>query len=255
MTDAPLPAAQALAGVAELPRATAGVAPSAPTDAAAPPASGGQVDAAGVAFDPALHESAAGVPRRKGDGTWQLKRGNGARKAAGTPLLNLFGGGKPKANAAAPAAPPAAPSPPPPSTSFIADDAPATGGPTPGASGAVVDGVPSPEGPRPIEAYDATAAGLTHAMFAVAQLLFGPAWEAATAEHKAWVDANRRVLHHFQLPILGPFIEWLVLALTTAAKRRNDPTTIHRVTSAWRWLTGGPFRQPAPQAERETSNG
>ena len=250
MTDA-VDALSALGGES-LPLATADVgrgsggSQGAPPAAAAAPSSGGRPDSKGEAFDPAKHEADAnGNPRTKRDGTWQRKRGNGARKAKGLGLMNLFGLGKDvPAPEAGPATVPAASTegaPPAAGSSFLATPGPAT----PGANGAA-PGADAPEEPtsNTIDAYDATAASLTHGQFAVLSLVFGPAWVASKTEHDRWVDMWRRLWFHYQLPVVGPLIEFVILSVTTVSMRRNDEETKRRVGSVWRWMRGGHFKEP-----------
>lgn len=240
MTDT-IDAAAALAGSAILPQGTPGL------TGAAPPPAGGQVDARGTTFDPALHEvDPAGQPRRRVNGEWQRKRGNGARAAAGKPPVGAVRGFRP---AGAPAPGPA-PQPPPradpraqfPGLDQVVPDVP------PPAGGTIHDAQPAPEaGPRSLEDYSATAQALTHGQFSALRLVFGDAWEASKDEHDRWAEAWRRLLHHYQLPVVGPIIEWLVLAVVTVAKRASDAQTRLRTMAIWRWLNGGKFSTPPPK--------
>lgn len=216
----------------------------APPPAAAAPSADVRTDTKSEAFDPAKHESDAnGNGRTKRDGTWQRKRGNGARKAKGLSLSNLFGFGKdvpapetvPGPGTAAGDEPPAT------GSSFLAAPGPASPGQNGTSPG---EAAPEEETRHTIDAYDATAASLTHGQFAVLSLIFGPAWDAAKPERDRWIDMWRRLWFHYQLPVVGPLIELLILAVTTVSMRRNDEETKRRVSSVWRWMRGGRFKEP-----------
>ena len=238
MTEQPVDALAALGGES-LPLATADVGSSGSTPAP-PPGDPRQVDDHGVTFDRTKHEADAnGNGKRRRDGGWVLKRGNGARKSKGLGLLNLFRGGQP-AEQPAPASATDAPTPAPTTgASFLASPGPApAGGAQPGGAAAQPEAAPNP-----IESYDATAAALTHGQFAVLTIALGPAWEAQPQEHKAWVDMWRRLWFHYQLPVVGPLIEFLILSATTIAKRRGDAETKRRVGGLWRWLRGGNLKE------------
>lgn len=224
-TNTPAPLVQerslALINVGELPR---------PTPKAAPgpiPAPQGDVDAKGVPFDPTRHER-----RRKGDGTWCLKRGNGARRAAGLPNAGmLFQQAKPATSPApAPAAAPvdaAAPSPAPAPAAVPAPEfAPGSrlGSLPPDGDGIVPE---IETAPTLTEAdYQPTGEALSRGFFAFAQLaLDHEPWEPAPGEQKALAGALTRVWHHYTLPRIGPIAELLLVLLPIFAKRSDAPKT------------------------------
>lgn len=239
-------AASLLLTVGELPESSRdfGAAPdSAPAVALHDP----HVDPDGVRFDAARHESDRnGNPQRRADGRWKKKRGNGGRKANGHPLLNLFASKTDDKKRAVPdAVPDAVPhvqtaeietnteQPNNSGSSFMAD-APSAGAAGQTVQGVVVDAAPQ----KTLQDYDSTATSLTHGQFAVLQMLLGPAWQSDKEEHRHHVDAWRRVLHHYQFPVIGPLLELGIVLCTSIAKRSGDVETNSRVSGIWRWLTG-----------------
>jgi len=224
-----VPAAAALAAVAELPQGTPGLAgPGAGDQAAAPaaqPPSSPGLDRKGNAWDPAIHETPA---RLNCEGKWAKLRGNAARRAQGLPFTGsgkLAGkvGEVPKVDqAAAPAAAPEAPA------SFLALDAPP--------AGQVIAAEVIPPAARTPEDYASTAAGIVFGLFGICKILMGKAWEPDREESKAWNEAMRRTLAHYQAPVLGPAVELIPLAITTAAKRSEDQETREKVGRFAGWL-------------------
>jgi hypothetical protein len=230
LDQAEVPAAAALAHAAELPAGTPGLA-GAPTDPGAPPAAAAApaTDRKGALHDPQLHEV---PPRLNCEGCWARRRGNGARRAKGLPLSghSTIASAKPKP-AAPPAAAPAADQP------AAADDAGSFLAPPP-AGGAVVAAEVMPEALRTPEDYTGTASALVFTLFGVARILMGKAWEADKEESRAWNEALRRTLAHYQAPTLGPVAELIPLAVTTAAKRADDQQTREKVGGFLAWLRG-----------------
>lgn len=243
-TNTPAPLVQerslALINVGELPR---------PTPKAAPgpiPAPQGDVDAKGVAFDPSRHER-----RTKADGSWCLKRGNGARRNAGLPNAGrLFQQAKPAPSPApspapAPATAPvdaAAPSPAP-AAAPAPEFAPGSRlGSLPPDDGGIVPDVE--ENPTLNEAdYQPTGEALSRGFFAFAQLaLDREPWEPAPGEQKALAGALTRVWHHYTLPRIGPLAELLLVLLPIFAKRSDAPKT----RRAFGWFADL-FRRRDPQ--------
>lgn len=245
-------AAPDVSGILALPSATPGAVPAAspavadaatppPASATPPPAATGAKDNAGVVFDPAIHETdkSTGLGKlAKATGKWMLKRGNGARAAAGKPMAGAVKSSLVlppeviKANIAPPAAPPAS------------GEAPLPTGPV---SVTVVSDTPVPQAPPVALAdYESTAVGVTHATWAVFQMLGGPKWEPASDEISAWSKAWQRVWHHYQWPIVGPLVELIILAFR-AAQKRTDTTKVRGLfAGVWRWAKGGNFSEPAP---------
>lgn len=247
----PEPAATALAVPPDLP---AGSVPSAapPTQPAADQV---ERDRDGAAWDPAVHEN---PPRRNEKGRWARLRGNAQRRAKGLPMAGIAALAIAKRAesrpdpAAPPAEPPKAVDPPPaasqaPPASILAGEA------TPIRDG-VPDAGPAP-GARPVEDYAGTAAGLVDGAFGAAQLSLGPAWLLKTDERRSLVDATQRVLHHYQVPVLGPLLELALVLIPVIGRRRNDPETrrVFGLVLDW-WRNRGrekpaadPYRvQPAP---------
>ncbi len=240
-----VPADQLLGSPAEMPTPTPGItAPSTGENAPAAPGADqpapGITDRKGNRHDPLYHE----VPARlNAEGLWAKRRGNAIRKAKGLPPSGkTFGGAgfqaaPPKLDQAppAPAAPPAGASTPPPMDML-------NGTPPP----PVVDGVPSPEiAGQPLEAYEATAGGWVDGTLGIAQMSLGPAWEPKPQERTVLVRAVQRVLHHYQLPILGPVLELVLVVIGFAAKRKDDATTRTRLAAMWDWASRKPKAAPA----------
>lgn len=245
-----VPADTLLGTAAEMPTPTPGItAPSSATPAlAADPMPSDQpapgiTDRKGNLHDPLYHE----VPARlNAEGLWAKRRGNAIRKAKGLPPSGkTFGGAgfqtaPPKLEQAqpAPAAPPAGASTPPPVDML-------NGTPPP----PVVDGVPAPElAGQPLEAYEATAGGWVDGTLGIAQMSLGPAWEPKPQERTVLVRAVQRVLHHYQMPILGPVLELVLVVIGFAAKRKDDATTRTRLSAMWDWMTRKPKAAPATYA-------
>jgi hypothetical protein len=208
--------------------AVLGVAPDLPMGtptAAAPP--GPACDPAvpdpdGTVWDAALHED---PPRYNAQGRWARRRGNAIRKAKGLPPTGVSAG---KAYVAKPAAaPPPPPAAAPPPSASTPPPPELTDGPP--VLDAVPDGIAPPppldQGQRPLEAYASTAAGLVDGAATVAQLTMGNAWILKADERRGLVDASQRVLHHYQLPVVGPLLELALVLLPIIGRRRNDPET------------------------------
>lgn len=182
------------------------------TPMAAPASAGHRVDNLGQPFDSMRHAvDKAGNPILHASGRWALKRGNGSLKAQGKPMVGLIMPPKAKPEGASAETQPAG--------------AATSEGPTPGQVG-VVDATTAPP-PVFVETdYEGTAAGVTAGMFGILALIFGPAWDADTAERDTWRGALRRLWFHYQLPRIGPIVEVLMLIPVTIAKRRNDAKTL-----------------------------
>ena len=241
MSDpAPLPASEVLASPPDLPTPTPGAAPlPASADSPATPPAASPVDpsppTAPEGWDPAVHEN---PPRRNAQGGWARLRGNAARKAKGLPMIGALSGVAAKPASSAPAAPLAAPSSAPPASPsvLVLPTAPPSSS-TPGAAGAEVAGEPSPaQAGLGLDAYDGTAAAITGGQFGILSILLGKAWNASPQESQAWRDAWRRVFHHYQWRPLGPLVELIMLAVTSTAKRRDDPETRQAVGGMFAWF-------------------
>lgn len=238
-------------GILTLPEATPGaIAPPATPTAATPavqpegPAPAGEaaaVDQAGVALDPAVHEidKATGTGRLSRLGRWMLKRGNGARAAAGKPMAGAV-----KSNLVIPRPPPSSSAVPPPGS---------TAGASPGASPAHAGGIqvevmpPGTVNPPPrigLEEYESTAVGVSNGFWACAQMIGGPKWEPTTDEVSAWSKAIQRVWHHYQLPLVGPLVELVILGFRSAAKRADSSKVRGFFSASWSWMRGGRFEAP-----------
>ena len=72
--------------------------------------------------------------------------------------------------------------------------------------------------------------------------------EAEPQEAKAWTEAWKRTMAHYQTPILGPIVELFVLAIGSVSKRWHDATTNARVGGLWRWLRKEPPKVEQPPA-------
>ncbi len=88
--------------------------------------------------------------------------------------------------------------------------------------------------------YQLTAEGLTSAQFGVMSMAMGKAWEPEREESKAWTEAWKRTMAHYQTPILGPILELFVLLVGSVSKRWHDATTNARVGAVWRWMRKEP---------------
>lgn len=212
-------------------------APAPPVDPPAAPAPSptalGLLDGKGQAHDPAVHVS---PPRLNVRGVWACKPGNAGRKAAGKPMVGAWGKrdqvpDQPKD--ATPAPEPAAP--PVVTSTLVWSDDPIPGQP----------GEAAPVELRPREAYTATARSVVVAQFGIAQMAMGKAWDPEPAERKAWEQAWMDLMHHYQMPVVGPILGLIILAIDSIAKRRNDPETKERAKALWQSLMGT-FRRPAP---------
>jgi hypothetical protein len=239
----------------QLPQATPGVVSPlvSPMTTGAAPAHGGELDRHGVAYDPRRHEH-----RIKANGSWALKRGNGARLAAGKPLAGSTSGHAPRAKdePAAPETtattcpqvqpgPVAQPQESRPGPFLAMGEAgvpPEAMGPgnasVPPASAAGTTMVP--EVMRGPADYQLTAEGLTSAQFGIMSMALGKAWEPEREESKAWTEAWKRTMAHYQTPILGPLLELFVLLVGSVSKRWHDATTNARVGAVWRWMRKEP---------------
>lgn len=228
--------------------------PTASTPPTAPPPADPERDAAGEVWDARWHVS---PPRKNIKGRWAGKPGNAARLRAGKPPVNAFGGGaapaapagQPAPDAAPPTAPPDAP-PPPVASRLVWEE--------PSSDPLAKDAVPVVERPR--EAYAATARSVVTAQFGVAQMALGPAWEPKDGERKAWENAWQDLMHHYQMPIVGPILGLIILAIDSTSKRWKDPDTRERFKALWNSLTGSmrrvtppppppPAEPPRPQAQ------
>lgn len=242
-------AAAAAEGSMPLPNPTPGIlearegAAPAP-DQPSPSAGAGEApkDNKGVPFDPAKHEQdpATGLGRLSKQGTWKLKRGNGSRAAAGKPMAGAMQGKLVlPASEASPAPADGKPAEPPPTGTIP--------------PGAVVESIHTqvpPPPPVPLADYETTAVGVSHATWALFQMLGGPKWEPDKEEVGAWSKAWQRVWHHYQLPLVGPLIEVVILAGRAAAKRSDGSKARKWVAGAWRWVRGGTFAEPEPAPVR-----
>lgn len=217
-------AAKALGDVGETPRVTNTI----PVAAAPVPDPSGLRDNNGVAFDPLLHEAGPTGPRMRGNGSWALKRGNGARRAKGLPPSGAVSFAvlppKPRTEEPPPAAG-AAPSPAPQPS------------PAPAGGAQIVHEATIETNPVLVEAdYENTAKGVQRGLFAVAKLRFGPAWEPDDAERTEWVGCLRRLWHHYQLPRIGILAEFVVLTWSSISKRREDAKTLEGWAKLKCWL-------------------
>lgn len=230
-------------GVLTMPTATPGAVAMDPVSI--PPAGNGSaaaiVDGSGAPFDPLKHEvdKMTGGGKLSRFGRWMLKRGNGARVAAGKPMAGATSTLViPKeAQRPADAVPEAVP------TATEPGTAPLPRGP--------VSVSIAPEASAPValdlEAYESTAVGVSNGVWAVAQMTGGPKWEPTADEVSAWSKALQRVWHHYQLPIVGPLVELVILAFRSAAKRTDSRQVQGLFARSWRWAKGGRFNDPAEQ--------
>lgn len=204
-----------------------------------------EVDARGVPFDPAQHERSF---RTSGPdkGCWKRKRGNGARKAAGEPPAGAVGSflARPAGKASAEGSP-----------AGEAASGASSSGPAP-AGDQVHEGQVIQPGVRTPEDYEATAEGLAQAAFGIAAMTFGDAWKADRSELDAWREQLKRTFAAYQLPVLGPLLGLVVLAIRSISKRWTDPATRSKVERIRLWLVpakAAPIVKrspaPAPQAE------
>lgn len=234
-------AADVLGTPPDLPQGTPAPDSAPPAAAAAPPPS--TPDRAGQVWDRTYHED---PPRLNAGGCWAKLRGNAARKAKGLPPSGATTG---RAFRPAAPAPESGPNP-----AAVAPDATQAPDPAPTASqppppeltGAgqppIRDGVPVGPEPmgmpeaRPLEAYAATAAGMVDGSATVAQLTMGDAWILKSDERRGLVDAVQRVLHHYQLPVVGPLLELALVLLPIIGRRRNDPQTRDVVGKVLSWV-------------------
>ncbi len=203
------------------------------------------MDQAGVAFDAGKHEldKVTGTGRLSKSGRWMLKRGNGSRIAAGKPPAGAIKSNlilPPDHQAAAPPAPTAPGQP----------EGPASAGTAPGTAPlhkgpvTVTVGLPPPPAPTALEDYESTAVGMANGVWACAQLMGGPKWEPTPDEVGAWSKALQRVWHHYQLPIVGPLVELVILGFRSAAKRADSSRVRGFFSAAWSWARGGRFQAP-----------
>lgn len=252
-------------GVLTMPTATPGAVaadPPAAVDAnpatvpAAPPASppaSAAVDQAGVAFDPIRHEvdKATGTGKLSRLGRWMLKRGNGARVAAGKPMAGATSTLVIPKEALRPADQVPGPVPAAPAAN------PGQAGTAPLPTGPVQVSVAPPAAPAPLdlEAYESTAVGVAHGVWAVAQMAGGPKWEPTSDEVSAWSKALQRVWHHYQLPIVGPLVELVILAFRSSAKRTDSRQVRGLFAKSWRWARGGRFNDPADEQRPTQDHG
>jgi hypothetical protein len=235
VTTTPEPAADVLGVPPDLPQGT----PAAPaSQPAAPPPS--TLDRDNKAWDATFHEN---PPRLNSEGRWAKLRGNAARRAAGKPMSGVAANHSPRIRQEGDSSPqPAAPPQPPPP----AVDPPPTASqpPPPELTGAapppIRDGVPV--GPdlgqaelRPLESYQATAVGMVDGAATVAQLTMGKAWVLKPDERNGLVGAVQRVMHHYQLPIVGPLLELVLVLLPIIGRRREDPETRQVVGNLLSW--------------------
>lgn len=244
---------QEVAKLFQLPSATPGVVD--PIPSKVQPATGsasGEVDHHDVVYDPRRHEH-----RIRPNGHWALKRGNGARLAAGKPLAGASSGHSMRVSADPAPAPSVSIEPP--ATAgeavtqpqgsrlgpFLALDeakaSPVSGGPQNASAPPAAGGAPMvPEVMRTPQDYHLTAEGITQAQFGVMSMALGKAWEAEPQEAKAWTEAWKRTMAHYQTPILGPIVELIVLGIGSVSKRWHDATTNARVGGFWRWIRKQP---------------
>lgn len=222
-----IPAAAALAAVAELPQGTPGLAGPGAGDQTAPPAPAAApgspgLDRKGNTWDPAIHETPA---RLNCEGKWAKLRGNAARRAKGL----AFTGSSTVAGKVGEAPPPPAAAAAPAEASFLNLDAPPP-------SGQVLTAEVMAPAARMPEDYTSTAAGIVLGLFGLCRILMGKAWKPDPEESKAWNEAMKRTLAHYQAPVLGPAVELIPLAITTAAKRSEDQETREKVGRFAGWL-------------------
>lgn len=236
MSTTPENAADVLGTPPDLPQGTP-AAPAASPPVAAPPPS--TLDRDGKAWDRTYHEN---PPRLNAEGRWAKLRGNAQRRAQGKPPTGVAAGLAWKPPAVDPTASPAAPSPtqppaPDPTPTASQPPPPELTGPAPPP---IRDGVPMPPGVdqvelRPLESYQATAVGMVDGAATVAQLTMGKAWILRTDEHRGLVGAVQRVMHHYQLPIVGPLLELVLVLLPIIGRRRDDPETRQVVGNVLTW--------------------
>jgi hypothetical protein len=242
-------AADVLGTPPDLPQGTPATPAAAPAPAA-PPAS--TPDKAGQVWDARYHD-----PRQilNAHGCWAKLRGNAARKAKGLPPSGATTGKAFRPAAPAPESGPTSPEVAP-TAQPAPDPAPtASQPPPPELTGAapppIRDGVPvGPEAmpeARPLEAYQATAVGLVDGASTVAQLTMGNAWILKPEESRGLTGAVQRVLHHYQLPVVGPLVELALVLLPIIGRRRNDPQTRDVVGNVLAWFKRK--GQPAPTVD------
>lgn len=196
-----------------------------------PAAESPRLDKKGRPFDPAKH---APGPDGRGElttrGTWKVKgeRGRPYRKREGATE-------DPPPAAAGPQE--EAPAEPPPAASWI--------GKPPADAAPALDAINLGTGPDEVtlDDYKATAEAVARAQFGVAQIFVGRAWETAPAEHRQWADAWQAALYEWRAPRVGAAASLVVLAVTSWAKRRDDPETKsagRRLVDWFRRLIGKP---------------
>lgn len=174
------------------------------TAAEAPP----DLDAGQAVWSAELHES---PPSKNAQGLWRRKRGNGARKAKGQPVVTPT---ITQSTVEVERAPEAKPE---------ADEA----------EGGAVEAVNL----GPVD-YAATGEGITRGLFALLRLVFGPAWEQTPDERRAWSDCLSRMWATYQWPRLGAFAELCFLATGAAAKRSGDEQTKSVARRIWDFCMG-----------------
>mgnify|MGYP000234512506 CR=1 FL=1 len=109
--------------------------------------------------------------------------------------------------------------------------------------------------PLGLEDYAATATGVTQGAWALFRLWWGPKWEPASDEISAWSQAVKRVWHHYQLPLVGPVIELLIVGFQSAAKRADSGKVRGWFAGAWRWARGGSFHDQEETAKPQPEHG
>jgi hypothetical protein len=254
--NTPENAADVLGTPPDLPQGTP-AAPSAPVatspPVAAPPPS--ELDRDGVAWDARVHETPPRFNERK---RWARLRGNAQRRGQGKPPTGVAAGlaWKPPAVdlPASPAAPPPTPPPavdPPPTASQPPPPELTGAAPPPIRDGVPVPGLDQLDAARPLEAYQATATGMVDGAATVAQLTMGKAWVLKPDERSGLTGAVQRVMHHYQLPVVGPLLELVLVLLPIIGRRRDDPETRQVLGNllTW-WRTRGKPAAPASDPYR-----
>lgn len=250
MTTTPENAADVLGTPPDLPRGTPTTATAAPAVPSAPPAA--TLDRDDKPWDGTFHEN---PPRLNAEGRWAKLRGNAQRRAKGLPPSGITANIPWKAPAVDSKAQPAAPLPP---AQPAADPAPTASQPPPPelTSGAppIHDGVPVAgldhvEQLRPLESYAATAAGMVDGAATVAQLTMGKAWVLKPDERNGLLGAVQRVMHHYQLPVVGPLLELFLVLLPIIGRRREDPETRNVVGNLLMWFKNRGRAPAAPASD------
>ncbi len=192
-----------------------------------------EVDVDGVPFDPVKHAvDWNGQPKKKTNGQWYRKTGNGALKAAGKPLPPQNGPKGPKAAATTPE--PGKPATLPGGSTFVPPAPSAAAQATPGQT-AAVDAVPVVAEPLTPDQCKATAQAITDGAIGMARMTRGEHWAASADERSQLIECLSRLWALYNLPRFGPIVELMLLVVSfilNGEKRRED------IKKLWDWALG-----------------